>query len=41
MIEFKNVKKTFKETTVLKEMNLTINKGELEDNLAENDQPVD
>jgi len=27
MIEFKNVKKTFKETTVLKEMNLTINKG--------------
>lgn len=29
MIEFKNVKKTFKETTVLKEMNLTINKGEL------------
>jgi len=26
---FKNVKKTFKETTVLKEMNLTINKGEL------------
>jgi len=28
MIEFKNVKKTFKETTVLKEMNLTINKGE-------------
>jgi len=30
MIEFKNVKKTFKETTVLKE-----------DNLAENDQPVD
>jgi len=29
MIEFKQVKKTFKQTTVLKEMNLTINKGEL------------
>ncbi|MFN4214154.1 ABC transporter ATP-binding protein [Exiguobacterium sp.] len=29
MIEFKQVKKTFKTTTVLKEMNLTINKGEL------------
>jgi len=29
MIEFKNVKKSFKQTTVLKEMNLTINKGEL------------
>jgi osmoprotectant transport system ATP-binding protein len=29
MIEFKQVQKTFKNTTVLKEMNLTINKGEL------------
>lgn len=29
MIEFKNVMKSFKNTTVLKEMNLTINKGEL------------
>lgn len=29
MIEFKQVKKTFKQTTVLKEMNLIINKGEL------------
>lgn len=29
MIEFKQVQKTFKNTTVLKEMNLTIHKGEL------------
>lgn len=29
MIEFKQVQKTFKNTTVLKEMNLIINKGEL------------